>query len=470
MNDQLAASHSNNRLKRDLTVRKMTGIVAMAAMLNPLNSSMISVALLKIASYYQISIAQTSWLILGYFLMTAIGQPVMGKLADLYGPRRIFSAGLIFVALFSLLSVWAPSFGWLIALRILQSFSNTTLFPAGMAMLQASAAAAGTNDGKIPVSATGMISFTNNITAALGPVIGGFLVYFIDWRSIFWINVPIVMLIMALFRLWIPREQSSAATDRSMAVWRIQLDIPGILLFSSTLFGLMYFLQSMKNGPIWWMLIAAASSFSVLIGYELRSENPFINVRFLKSNLKLLMVYVQYAGTSFVYYCILYGLPLWLQQLRGYSAKETGLILLPLLVSGIVATQVAVPIISRYTYRRSIVIGYMFLVLGTALLLLVKSDTTLTWLLAVLAILGIPNGLANVGWQTALFTLAKPGETGAASGLFLTFRSLGSILATSLIGAVFSGKATTGSLNEVAAVIFAASLIMAATSFSRKLV
>lgn len=446
--------------------KKATYVVAFSALLNPLNSSMISVGLLHIASSYSIGISQASWLITGYFLATAVGQPVMGKLADLFGPRRIFLIGLVSTALFSLLTLWAPSFGLLLALRILQAFCNTASFPAGMAILQTMVKEYWINDGKIPSSSMSLISIMNNVTAALGPVLGGYLVTYAGWKSIFWINAPIIAVIFVLYKLLIPSHAGNESQHIEHSVWKL-LDLPGMLFFSTTLLSVMFLLMSFSSRPRWWLLIVIPILALTLYAYELRKEQPFFNIVMLKTNLKLLAVYVQYAGSSIAFFCLFFGFPLWLERVKGVTPQTAGLIMLPLLGFGVVATQAAVRLIARFSYRFTIVSGYLFLITGALLLVIVQHSTPLAVILLALSIVGISNGLTNMGLQTALYAHTEPQQTGMVSGLFLTFRSLGSIFSTSLISLVFAVQVNTTGLHIVAIVIFALGLLLAASSRDR---
>ena len=106
-------------------------------LLNPLNSSMSAVALGLIQAHFEISVATASWLLSGFALAAAVAQPVMGRLADLFGPRRIFCTGLLVVGVASGLAPLAPAFGWLIACRMLQAFGTSAAYPAGLAIIRA---------------------------------------------------------------------------------------------------------------------------------------------------------------------------------------------------------------------------------------------------------------------------------------------------------------------------------------------
>ncbi|WPD18406.1 MFS transporter [Thermaerobacter composti] len=161
--------------------------VAFGALLNPLNSSMIAVALPAIARDFQVPIGRLTWVIAAFYLASAVGQPVMGKVADLVGRRRVFFAGLALVALASALAPLAPTLGALVAARVLQALGSSTLYPAGMAAVR-DAFTGRTGQ------ALGILAVFASTSAALGPSLGGFLVQAGGWQALFSVNfVPVAL-------------------------------------------------------------------------------------------------------------------------------------------------------------------------------------------------------------------------------------------------------------------------------------
>ncbi len=431
---------------------------------------MIAVALLRIGSGFEISISTVTWLISTYFLAAAIGQPLMGRLADLFGPRRIFVIGLALVGISSLLSPWVPSFGWLLALRVVQALGASAAYPAGLSIIRSMDQTL--NDGQVKASASalGIISICSNVTAALGPVLGGFLVAMAGWQAIFWVNVPIVLMALIIALKWLPADQLNSSEDNRKGKGMLHLiDLPGIVLFSGLLTSLMFFLLSLSDSPQWGWLIAVPIVGALLIYRELHTDKPFINVRMLASNRRMVSVFAQFACLNIVFYSLFFSLPMWLEQVRGYEPQYSGLLMLPFAGIGILTTPLAVRIIKKSGHRQSIVIGNIVLVLGTLLLLLLEPGSPVAFILIVAAVIGIPNGFNNMGLQTALYSNTKPEHTGAAFGLFQTFRSLGSILSTSLLGLVFSGTVTTAGLHTIALIAAVISVALLAVSLSRRL-
>jgi MFS family permease len=454
--------------------RRLVGAVLAGTLLNPLNSSMIAVALVLIQTDFRVSVATVSWLLSGFSLAAAVAQPVMGRFADLFGPRRVFCIGLLLVGVTSALAPLAPTFGWLIAVRALQAFGTSAAYPAGLAIIRA-----GDPHGKAPAGTLGAISIASSVSVALGPVLGGFLAARAGWPAVFLINVPTTAVGLLLAVRWLPADvmPGLAATEASpsrlsllCAVSRM-VDVPGIVLFSGLLASLLGFFLSLSGGPLWPLLPLAALAALLFLLHEYHVAIPFLDVRLLAANRPLVGVYAQFAAVNLVFYAVFFGLPLWLEEARRYAPDTTGLLLLPVAGVGVLATPIAARLIDRSGPRLSLIAGSVLLLAGSLLLFLFDASTPVPVLLAVGAVLGVPNGFNNLGLQAALYEMAPANQVGAAGGLFQTFRYMGAILSTAIIGLIFGASATTGSLHMLAVIlaVVSALLVMASILTGRSL-
>lgn len=446
----------------------LVGSVALGTLLNPLNSSMIAVALFSLGAAFHVSLVTATWLVSSFYLAGAVGQPLMGRLADLIGPRRIFCLGLVLVGIASLLALWASTFGWLVVLRVLQALGTSAAYPAGLALFRAQTRQAMEEATHPPAAALGAISMTSNVSAALGPTLGGLLLLAFNWQAIFLINVPLVIVGLILALLLLPKDRSGRVIDQqslhpqgtsfSRAVRA--LDAPGVILFSGTLISLLIFLLALSGNPPWLLLPIFLLLLLVLFFWEYRARTPFFNVKMLLSNRQLVKVYVQFAAVNVVFYSLFFGLPLWLEQARSESPALSGLLMLPLTGMGVLTTFAAVQIVRRSGARPALLFGALALSVGTLLLLFLQSNSPVVVLLAVIVILGIPNGLQNLGLQTVLYDAAPAADMGVAAGQFQTFRYLGSILATSLLGVLFAGTITSSGLHILAGTLACISIML----------
>src|SRR5438067_4832320 len=190
---------------------RLVGAVTAGTLLNPLNSSMIAVALVPLQSDFKVSVAVASWLISGFYLAAAVAQPLMGRLADQFGARRVFGAGLLLVGMASALAPLSPAFGWLVAFRVLQACGTSAAYPAGLAMIRARS---GDPRGKAPAAALGAMAIAASVSAALGPPLGGFLVGLAGWPAIFLVNVPVTAVGLVLARRWLPADTAPGLVTR----------------------------------------------------------------------------------------------------------------------------------------------------------------------------------------------------------------------------------------------------------------
>lgn len=214
--------------------------VGLGILLNPLNSSMISVALTQMQHEYALTFAGASWLISIFYLASAAGQPVMGKLSDMFGAKRLFIAGLVLVAIACLLAPFSVNYSMLLACRALQAIGSSTLFPSGMSIVRAQIT-------EKQARAIAIVSVFASTSAAFGPTIGGFLIAEWSWPAIFLINIPIIIIGFTLAIFVLPKS-SGITVDLK------RIDFFGIFLFIGSVLGLILFLLSLTSSTRWWAL------------------------------------------------------------------------------------------------------------------------------------------------------------------------------------------------------------------------
>ncbi|HEX5145375.1 MAG TPA: MFS transporter [Conexibacter sp.] len=440
--------------------RRVLAAILLGTVLNPINSSMIAVALLRIRDDFGVGVVALSWLISSFYLVAAVGQSVLGRLADQLGPRRVQCTGFVLIAAAGVLGPLAPSFGWLIAARLLLAAGTSAGFPAGLALLRNASGGR-----RPPPSTLAPITIAGSSSAALGPAIGGALVALAGWEAIFYVNVVVGAVALPLSLRWLPRDPQHERGIDLAAVRRL-VDLPGIASFTVMLASVLALMLSLVGTPLWWLAPVALAAGAALVVSDRRRADPFLDVRMLLADRALLGVCVQYLLVNVVAFGIFFALPLWLEAARGYGSGLAGVLVIPLAGVAVFATPVAARLVARAGERPALLIGAGGYVVGTLLLLAVTTSTPLWLFAAVTLALGIPIGFNNLGLQSALYGASDPARTGAAAGLFQTCRFIGAVLSTSLLGIVFADGVDTHGLHVLAAILAGVSAVVLAGSLT----
>jgi MFS family permease len=396
-------------------------------MLNPVNSTLIATALSPISSDLGVGSAATAWLLAVMYLASAIGQPVAGRLADQFGPRRVFLTGGLLVAAAGALGALAPTFGWLVASRAVVGLGTGAAYPAAVAMLREQADRLGV---PAPSRTLGLLSTVSLVTLTVGPPLGGVLVDTIGWRAVFAVNVPLGLAVTALGFFLLPRSRPRV---RTVPAWRL-LDLPGTALFGGAVTLFLLMTMSLPHPPVA-VLLALVACVVLLVLVELRSRTPFVDVRMLAANSTLIVTYLRVFLTFLVVYAVLFGLTPWLQDSRGLSAGSAGLVLLSMSAVGAAASLAGV------RGRRLIwplLIGALGLLAGSVGMLALHDESPIAVLVLVSAIFGLPNGLGLVTNQVQVYRSAPADQVGAAAGLFRTAQYTGAMTATGVVAVAYT--------------------------------
>ena len=431
--------------------RRLIPPMVVGAILNPVNSSIIAVSLVPIGLAFGVPASQTAWLVSGLYLATAVGQPVVGRFVDLYGPRRLYLVGAALTLLAGLIGTLAPTFGWLVAARVILGLGTCAGYPSAMTLIRREADRTGEQS---PAGVLTVLSIATQTVAVVGPTLGGLLIGLGGWRATLGVNIPLGLACLVLAVRRLPADPRPEV--RSLRRVADLVDVAGMLLFAAALIGLLLFLMDLRS-PHWVLLAAAALLFAAFGRRELRARTPFVDVRLLWGNGPLLLTYLRSWLSATVSYAFLYGFTQWLEDGRGLSATGAGLALLPLFLVGILVATLTGP---RPQIRGKLVVGALAQTVGGALLLLLTGISPIWAILAVTVVVGIPQGLNNLANQNAVYLQADPERLGASAGLLRTFMYLGAITASAANAAVFGERVTTAGLHDLALVVLAASVVL----------
>ncbi|PNI07747.1 MFS transporter [Arthrobacter sp. AFG7.2] len=432
--------------------------LSLGTALNPLNSSMIAVALVVLRGDFGLDVAAVTWVVTAFYLASAAGQPVMGRLADRFGPRRMFMLGMALVAVTCALAPLAPNFTLLCVARAVMALGTATAYPSAVVMVGAIAHQANVE----PARPLGILQMSNTSAAAVGPVVGGLLVSFVGWEALFLINIPLALAALLVVRQAAPADQ--ARERGSVAELLRDSDIPGILGFVSALLLVMMAALNVAPGFRWWMLAAGTVLAALFVLRELRFARPFLDLRLLGRNRPLMLVYLAFAVFSSVYYFVFFGLPQLLQEAGGYDPGVVGLLMLPLAGMSVLATPWAVKAMGKFGVRRVLIVGVGLLTVAAALMWLLTGTLVIPLVVVLTALMGVPYGTVGIATNQGMFVSIRPQERGVAAGIYQTCRYVGAITATVMIGVFASGGVDQGSWARMVLAMLALCVVTLAVS------
>jgi MFS family permease len=425
--------------------------------LNPVNSSLIATALLPIAHGLGVPVGQTAALVSALYLATAIAQPTAGKAAEVFGPRRVFLAGIVLVGVGGLLGGFAQDLITLLASRVLIGLGTSCAYPTAMLLIRHRARQAGMD--KPPGGVLGGLMIAGVATASLGLPVGGVLVGTLGWRSVFFVNVPVAVVALIATLAWVSPDGPlhRPLRFRDLAA---RLDLTGIAGFALAMIALLLFLFGLPHAQ-WYLLAISVALWLALAWWELRASAPFLDLRMLRSNQALTRTYLRFGVAMLCLYVVLYGITQWIEAVRGLNETEAGLIMLPMtLISGLVVS----PVSRRNLVRGPVIAAAVACLVGSAGVLFLSGSVWIGWIVAITLVFGLVTGFASAGNQTALYSQAPAEQLGTASGLLRTFGYVGSIASSAITGIVFHASVTDGGVHLIAWIMVALSAVLVLVS------
>jgi EmrB/QacA subfamily drug resistance transporter len=411
--------------------RLILAICCMSILIVGLDNTIVNVALPSIGRELHTTVSGLQWTVDAYTLTLASLLMLSGSMADRLGRARVFKGGLVLFTASSLLCSVAPTLGWLIAFRMLQGVGGSMLNPVAMSIIRNVF-----TDARERAQAIGMWGATVGVSLALGPVLGGVLVQSVGWRSIFWINIPVGLVALALTMRFVP--ESRAPRPR-------RLDPVGQLLVIALLASLTY---AIIEGPsAGWLsaqsvalLAISATSLLGLLAYERRRFEPLIEPRFFAS--------VPFAGASAMAVLAFAALgaflflnTLYLQELRGFSALRAGLYTLPIAAMTLFFAPLSGRLVGRRGPRVSLLVGGFGILIGGALMTGIARHSSLAALLPAYVIFGLGFGMINPPITNTAVVGMPSAQAGVAAAVASTSRQVGQTLGVAVAGAIAAAGA-----------------------------
>ena len=433
--------------------------LAGGAILVPLNTTMLAVALPGIMAEFDLGANTVASLVTLYLGAVAIALPVSGALADRFGHRRTFVAGVLAFGTASLAAALGDVFPLLQGARLLQAISGALVSTASVAIIREIAPPDRRGE------AFGRFDLLTSTSAAVGPFVGGVLIGAFAWRSIFLVCVPLAIASAAAVWKLLPGEpkHDPATGPRS-------IDVPGLVVLGTLIAAILVALRVGPAGVGLVALVAILPLGAAFLAVELRTRRPAIDPRLFRSR-----AFASAAAGIFGTTVILHGsfilVPILVESLLGASATASGVVLLGVAGVGAIVAPWGGRASDRLGRRRLAVVGSLITALGIGALAAGMPFVTTTPLPVVLAAIaaalgfvGLGMGLSGAPRQTAALEAVPSGRAGMGAGTYLTARYLGGLVGASLAGAVLQGEVSVTGMSLGFAILAAAGLAVVAVS------
>ncbi|MFE6200243.1 MFS transporter [Streptomyces sp. NPDC057838] len=404
-------------------------ITSVAGFMAALDNLVVTTALPSIREDLGGGLHDLEWTVSAYTLTFAVLLMFGAALGDRFGRRRLFLAGLAVFTGASAAAAMAPGIDSLIAARAVQGAGAAVMMPLTLTLLTAAVPAAKRG------MAYGIWGAVNGLAVASGPLVGGTLTEHISWQWIFWLNVPLGLALLPLARLRLAESHGAGAP----------LDLPGTLLASGGLFGIVYGLvrgpvDGWTGGLVLTGLFAGTALLAGFVLYSTRAKNPMLPMRLFRSrafsgiNAASLLMFLGMFGSIFL-------LSQYMQGVLGYSPTEAGLRMLPWTgmpmlvapIAGILADRIGGrPVVAAGLFLQALGLGYMAVV--------ATADASYAAQLPALVISGVGMALFFAPASHLVMSSVRPQEQGIASGANNALREVGGALGIAVMASIFSAQ------------------------------
>ncbi|WP_370545316.1 MFS transporter [Glaciecola sp. MH2013] len=391
----------------------------MGYLIAPMGMAAVNVAIPALAEELQANAIKVSWLPTLYILANVALMLPFGKLADNYGRKRVYAMGLLLNALASLMCALASDIDWILFWRFVQGASGAMIFGTGVAIITS------VTPSEKRGAALGKLAACVYVGLTLAPAVGGWLTEFLGWRSVFYFQIPLMLMLLAFIYLKLPGEWKNDEHSR--------FDWVGSCIFITFSCTLVYGLSKLPSLLGLSILSLSLLSLVSFVMHQRRDPQPLIRVQMFRESrvfsLSLMTSFFMY-GSNFA---IIFLLSLYLQYIKGYGPAYSGQILLMQALLMAIVAPFAGKLADRFEPRIVATTGCVIVGLGFALLIRLDTNTTALYISASLALIGLGFGLFSTPNNSAIMGAVKEQEVGVASASMNLSRTIGNLFGMSIV-------------------------------------
>lgn len=399
-------------------------VTTVGAFLTPFMGSSIAIGLPSIGDELAMDAILLGWVATAYLLAAAMFLVPFGRIADIYGRKRIFTYGMITYTAASLLSAISTSAAMLISFRVLQGIGGAMIFSTGVAILTS----------VFPPEERGRVLGINVAAVyaglSLGPFVGGLLTQYLGWRSMFWANVPLGLLIIALIFWKLKGEWAEAKGEK--------FDIVGSIIYSLMLIAIMYGFTMLPELPGAGLILAGGLGIVAFVKWETKVKSPVLDVRLFGNNtvfaLSNLAAFINYSAT----FAVSFLLSLYLQYIKGLTPQIAGLVLVAAPVMQAIFSPLAGRLSDKIEPRIVASLGMGLTVIGLIFFIFLGNATSLWFIIAGLIILGFGFALFSSPNTNAVMSSVEKRFYGVASATLATMRQIGMMFSMGMVMLIFA--------------------------------
>lgn len=405
-------------------LRVLVAALLSVSFLGALDHTVVSTSLATIAGQLG-ALEQMSWIMVGYTLAATVMLPVLGKLGDVVGPRRVFVVSLVLFLAASLACGFAPDLGWLIAARVLQGLGS-----AGLQLMSQTIVARVTTPRQRP-RYMAVIGAAFPVAIVVGPVVGGLITDYWSWPWVFWINIPFGLVALVLTFVAVPQLPGGAHP---------RFDVPGSLVFTASLLALILAVTWVGDDTLRPVAIVCAvvavGGILAFVAIERRAAAPILPPRILRNRTILVCLGLSLVVGAGLFSVVAY-VPTYVQMAFRTSATISGLVPMATVLGMLVSSLLTGWLVSRSgRYRLYPVAGTAIAALGLVAMALLPAGAPLWIPMAFMAVVGIGTGAFTNLIFAVVQSAASRDDLGAVTATTNLVRQVGSAVGTAVVGGV----------------------------------